>query len=299
VRPDRRTFLRHAIWTTCGLWVGGSALFGQGQGTTHVVRRGDTLSRIARDHGVSVAELRAHNTLRSDTIQAGQILRIPAATGAESATEITYTVQRGDTLGGIARTHGVSVAALRQRNALRSDVIRVGQELIIPGVSAGPPAVLAGVIAATQRIKVDRARWRHIVAHHSGIEAGNATAYGNAHRRRGMEYGLAYHFVIGSGRDSGEGEIEIGPRWLEQQRGGHVRNQAVNEHGIGVCLVGNFENRRPSTRQLASFTALVDWLRAGQVAPRCEFTVHRWVDRNHTVCPGRQFPYDEMKRRYA
>jgi len=299
VLPDRRTFLRHALWTACGLWVGSSALLGRADGGTHLVRRGDTLARIARDHAVTVAELRSFNNLKSDVIRVGQVLRIPATAAAGSADETTYTVKRGDTLSRIASAHGISVAALRQRNALRSDVIRVGQELVVPGVATGPPAVLAGVIAATNRIRVDRARWRHIVAHHSGIEAGNATAYGNAHRRRGMEYGLAYHFVIGSGRDSGEGEIEIGPRWTQQQRGGHVRNQAVNEHGIGVCLVGNFEHRSPSARQLASFTALVDWLRAGQVAPRCEFTVHRWVDRNHTVCPGRQFPFDAMKRRYA
>ena len=272
-------------------------MLAQHEDRTHHVRRGDTLGRIARDHGVSVTELRKHNNLRSDLIRVGQVIRIPAA--GEEAQEGLYTVKRGDTLSRIARDHGVSVAALRARNTLRNDVIQIGQILVIPGLNTAPPAVLAGVIAATARIKVNRSRWRHIVAHHSGIEAGNATAYGNAHRRRGMEHGLAYHFVIGNGRDSGEGEIEIGPRWTQQLRGGHVRNQAVNENGVGVCLVGNFENRRPSARQLASFTALVDWLRAGQVASRCQFTVHRWVDRNHTVCPGRHFPFDEMKRRYA
>jgi LysM repeat protein len=209
----------------------------------------------------------------------------------------TYVVKSGDTLSKIARDHKVTVAALKGRNGLRSDVIRPGQRLEIPGVV--DTSHLAPVIAATSKIRVDPSRWRHIVAHHSAIEAGNARTYGNEHRRRGMEFGLAYHFVIGCGRDSGDGQIEVGPRWIQQQRGGHVRNQDVNENGIGICLVGNFENRRPTPKQLAAFTSLVDWLRAGQVAPGCKFSVHRWVDRNHTICPGRHFPYAEMKRRYG
>lgn len=213
------------------------------------------------------------------------------------AGETTYTVRRGDTLSEIARRHGTTVAALRQRNRLKGDRILVGQKLVLPGGVATAPALTA-VIAATQSLKVDVQRWRHIVLHHSGIEDGNAKAYDSGHRRRGMEYGLAYHFVIGNGRDSGDGEIEIGPRWLKQQRGGHVRNSAVNENGIGICLVGNFEKRRPGAKQLAAAYSLVDYLRAGLVHPKHNVTVHRWVDRNHTVCPGRNFPFAELKRRY-
>ncbi len=214
--------------------------------------------------------------------------------------EKLHTVRKGDTLSGLARLHGVPVGAIRTRNQLKSDVIRIGQRLVIPApASAKPPAVLAGVIAATRNLKIKSGRWRYVVTHHAGIEAGNAKAYDAGHRRRGMEHGLAYHFVIGNGRDSGEGQIEIGPRWLKQIHGGHVSNQAYNEAGIGICLVGNFETRKPSAKQLASFTALVDWLRNGPplgVKPR--FTVHRWVDRRHTVCPGRHFPYAAMERRY-
>ena len=115
-----------------------------------------------------------------------------------------------------------------------------------------------------------------------------------------MENGLAYDFVIGNGKDSGDGEIEIGPRWLKQLDGGHVRSSFYNAHGIGICLVGNFEKRRPGARQMASFTALVDWLRdEAPLGARPRFTVHRWVDKNHTVCPGKFFPYAAMKRRYG
>ena len=221
----------------------------------------------------------------------GSLFAAPGAAGPE------YVVKRGDTLSHIARQHGVTVAALKSHNQLRSDRIQVGQRLRVPGAS--DPRSLAPVIAATNRIRVETSRWRYIVAHHSAVEAGNAKTYGAEHRRRGYEYGLAYHFVIGNGRNSGDGEIEVGSRWIQQQRGGHVRNQDVNENGIGICLVGNLENHPPTARQLASFTSLVDWLRAGKVAPGCKFSVHRWVDRNHTICPGKHFPYTQMRRRYG
>ncbi|MET0261784.1 MAG: LysM peptidoglycan-binding domain-containing protein [Rariglobus sp.] len=225
---------------------------------------------------------------------AGLVLGGPSLL-AQNSVRRTYTVARGDTLGKIATNYGVTVTALKIANGLKNDRITVGQVLRIPGTS-----VLAQVISATAGIKIEKRRWRYVVAHHSGIEAGNAKSYGAAHKRRGMENGLAYDFVIGNGKDSGDGEIEIGPRWMKQIDGGHVRSAFYNTHGIGICLVGNFEKRRPGAKQMASFIALVDWLRdEAPLGVRPKFTVHRWVDKNHTVCPGRHFPYKEMKRRYG
>ncbi len=220
----------------------------------------------------------------------------PAGSG-----ERTHVVRKGENLTLIAQRYGVPVSTLRSRNRLRTDVIRVGQKLVVPGAAeAAPPAVLAPVLAATQGLPIRRGRWQHIVTHHSGLEDGNARSYHSGHLRRGWEYGLAYHFVIGNGRDSPEGQIEIGPRWLKQIHGGHVRSEEHNEHGIGICLVGNFEKRRPSARQLASYHALVQWLRTdAPLGVRPRVTVHRWVDRNHTVCPGRYFPYADLRKRYG
>lgn len=211
-----------------------------------------------------------------------------------------HKVVRGDTLSEIAARHGVSVAALKSRNGLKSDRIFVGQTLFLPdpgAVAAVPAGVLDEVKEVTRHLHIRPGRWRYIVIHHSGIEDGNAKAYDRAHRERGMENGLAYDFVIGNGRDSGDGEIEIGPRWRKQLQGGHVRSAYYNEHGIGICLVGNFEKRRPGKTQMASLIALVDWLRdEAPLGCTPKVTVHRWVDKNHTVCPGRYFPFDELKR---
>lgn len=225
--------------------------------------------------------------------------------------ERIHFVRRGDTLSGIATRYGVSVETIRARNRLASSALRAGQRLVIPGSAGGEPSsaplpaapasALAPVLAASRSLRITPGRWSHLVVHHSGIEAGNAKAYDGAHRRRGMENGLAYHFVIGNGRDSGDGQIEVGPRWTRQIYGGHVRSEAMNEHGIGICLVGNFEKRSPGKRQLASLYALLDHLRGAGLpgASVAKVTVHRWVDRNHTVCPGRKFPYSELKRRYG
>ncbi|QYY36219.1 N-acetylmuramoyl-L-alanine amidase [Ruficoccus sp. ZRK36] len=228
----------------------------------------------------------------------GAALTLPAVSSlGASSSQRTYRVQRGDTLSEIARRFGVKVRDIQQANRLKGDRILAGQSLIIPGTGPQTDA-LAPVIAATQRLSVDRSRWQYIVAHHSAIEQGNAEIYGSTHTRRGMENGLAYHFVIGNGIDSGDGEIEIGPRWYKQLRGGHVRSTHVNDVGIGICMVGNFENHPPTDRQHASFVQLVDYLSKHCVAPDYTFTVHKWVDRNHTLCPGKHFPYQEMSRRY-
>ena len=102
---------------------------------TYRVRPGDTLSRIARRFRVSTTELRRANRLRSDALRAGQRLRIPGARESRAIARRAglYIVRSGDNLGRIARRHGVSIAALRRANHLRSDRIRVGQRLQIPG----------------------------------------------------------------------------------------------------------------------------------------------------------------------
>jgi hypothetical protein len=151
----------------------------------------------------------------------------------------------------------------------------------------------------TEALSIAAGRWQWIVGHHSAIKYGNAAIYHRAHRERGMENGLAYHFVIGNGIDSGDGEIEIGPRWLKQLKGGHVHREDINEVGIGICLVGNFEETKPTPHQLAAFRELVDYLRSDVVGKRIRFAVHREIDPGRTICPGRYFPIAKMHRIYG
>lgn len=105
------------------------------RGSYHRVRRGETLSEIAEDFGVSTRKLQEWNGLgRSTFIKAGQQLRVQSASAtAQHVGSRKHTVLRGDTLSEIAEKYGVSVSDLREANGLSSSRIRTGSKLTIPG----------------------------------------------------------------------------------------------------------------------------------------------------------------------
>src|SRR5262249_38090416 len=85
------------------------------------------------------------------------------------------------------------------------------------------------VIEAIRRGPVKRRRWQFIVVHNSGTRQGNARVFDYYHRHvRRMQNGLAYHFVIGNGTSTGNGQIEVGDRWRRQINGGHVHSDYLN-----------------------------------------------------------------------
>ncbi len=206
-----------------------------------------------------------------------------------------YRVRKGDTLSGISLKHGVSVAELKRENGLKGDTIRTGQTLRLPVPATGS---IQAVAKATAGLIMPLRPWSLVVVHHSAIERGNAAIYHRNHLRRGMVNGLAYHFVIGNGLDSRDGEIEIGVRWLQQLEGGHVGSARVNAVGIGICLVGNFEEGRPSSKQLSSLKALIGYLRQNAMVDGFEVKGHREIAGERTVCPGRNFPLAELRARW-
>ncbi len=95
----------------------------------YVVKSGDSLYSIARAFGTTVAELREINNLTTDTLQIGQLLRIP---GNSSNTETIYYVKSGDSLWKIANQFGTTVDAIINRNNLATNLLQIGQQLIIP-----------------------------------------------------------------------------------------------------------------------------------------------------------------------
>lgn len=200
-------------------------------------------------------------------------------------------VAQGETLSAIAKERGVSIADLKRWNDLKDDGLQVGQRL--------------RVRPAWQHLKPDEIavenfnpeRWKHLIVHHSATPTGNAAKFDAYHRRvRHMENGLAYHFLIGNGTDSGDGEIEIGPRWTKQLRGGHVASLSYNENSLGVCLIGNFEETRPTSRQLAALIELLGHLKNDLLDGKPKLFLHREVKGEHTLCPGRNFPAKRLHR---
>ncbi len=281
---------------------------------THVVQRGETLTAIAARYGLDIGTLARANKLRDqDVLRRGQKLQIPVAT----AIFVEHRVTRGESLVTIARRYRCSVADLRAHNAFADpDHIVIGQVLKIPITSGGakgstPPAsdaarsrtetgpkVPAEVQAAIDATKVRTSAWQNIVIHHSATAEGSGKGMDRYHREeRHMENGLAYHFVIGNGRGMRDGEIYVGARWTKQLPGGHLAIEALNQISLVICLVGDFEKRAPTRKQLDSLEALIRALQKKTAPKPASVTSHRKIHPQHTKCPGKHFPLDAFLQR--
>jgi LysM repeat protein len=277
---------------------------------THVVQRGETLTSIAAKYGVDLGLLARANKLRDrDELRRGQKLHIPVVT----TVFVEHRVKRGESLAIIGKRYRCSVADLRAHNSFTDpDHIVVGQVLKVP-VSSGsrpsgkkpPPASTHPVLPASIQASIDattvaRGAWTNIVIHHSATNEGSGKGMDRYHREeRNMENGLAYHFVIGNGNGMRDGEVFIGARWTKQLPGGHLAIEALNQISLGICLVGDFEKRAPTRRQLDSLEALVRSLQKKTAPQPVAVTSHRRIHPNHTKCPGRLFPLDTFLQRLA
>ena len=101
-----------------------------------VVKPGDTLSKIAAEHRVSMQAIVAANGIDDpNVIRVGQVLILPSPMG-----DVSHQVRTGDTLSGIAAIYGSTPTALAARNQLANpDLIRVGQVLVIPRTVTSAP----------------------------------------------------------------------------------------------------------------------------------------------------------------
>ena len=142
--------------------------------TNYTIKRGDTLNRIAAQHGVSVAQLRQWNNISRHLIYPNQKIIVnkvtttqpveptkpeekpttptkpvedkPAETTKPVETKpvtktTNYTIKRGDTLNRIAAQHGVSVDQLRQWNNISGHLIYPNQKIIVNKVNTNVPVV--------------------------------------------------------------------------------------------------------------------------------------------------------------
>ena len=124
---------------------------------TYTVKAGDSLYRIAKNHNISLQELKSLNNLNSDLIFAGQVLKVSGqVSSSQPSTNTntsqnsnqtqtngngTYTVKAGDSLYRIAVNHNMSLQELKNLNNLSSNLIMPGQVLKVSGqVSSSQPS---------------------------------------------------------------------------------------------------------------------------------------------------------------
>lgn len=109
----------------------------------HVVKRGETLSGIAKRYGSTVAALTVSNNIPNpDLIFPGQELKIPAGDG------VVHTVAKGDTLWEISQRYGVSLAELKEANpGIEARALAIGEEILVPGVARAVFSRQAGGLA--------------------------------------------------------------------------------------------------------------------------------------------------------
>ena len=237
-----------------------------------VVRPGDTLIGIARRHEVSVERLVAINGLANpNRILAGQRIRLvpakpvapaaakpaPAAPAAPAAAAPkVHTVRAGEHLTGIARSHGVTIAALAAANRISNPSrIYAGQRLTIPGTapaaakpaSAAPakqamPASMAELVArrdAVRRVIVEEAG-------RYGVPAPFALAV--AWQESGWQQNVVSHA-------NAIGVMQLIPasgEWVGEAMLGHPVNLRDLRHNVraGVRLLAHYLDRYDGNRDL-------------------------------------------------
>ena len=139
----------------------------KGKKARHTVEEGETLFSISQQYRVAVDDVRTWNAIGDQSIDIGQelvvyldaprreeVAAVPDATKYE-----VHTVKEGETLYAIARTYGVEVDKLRQRNQLTNEAIRLGQTLIIKekAVAMAPPVMPAvKVVPTTPKPRIKR-----------------------------------------------------------------------------------------------------------------------------------------------
>jgi hypothetical protein len=143
-----------------------------------------------------------------------------------------------------------------------------------------------------------RGQWSTIVVHHSAGADDTVESMDRFHRDvRKWDNGLGYHFVIGNGVKTADGKIYAGSRWRRQITGAHCHNPSgrffgtwrpnnfFNTHGIGICLIGNFEQTSPTARQMAALEQLSRFLCTELQIPPGMIHGHGQVT-GRTACPG-------------
>lgn len=200
---------------------------------------------------------------------------------------ITHEVAPMESLWRISKMYDVSqISIVRANNIKTPQSLTTGQKLIIP--DAAPLKTYIPLYPNTM--------WKYIIVHHTASDIGSARLVDTWHQNRGFWNGLGYHFLIDNGSvGKQDGQIEISPRWIKQQKGAHCKAGNMNENSIGIALVGNFSKNLPSQKQMDSLVFLINQLSDYYSIPASHVIGHRDAPGASTECPGLKFPWKKLK----
>ena len=120
------------------------------------------------------------------------------------------------------------------------------------------------VLFDSPNVPVQAGRWHYIYLHHSQSVSGNAQILAE------QGSGLCDHFVIGNGDGCGDGEVQVGQRWTQQLEPGKApgANWMLRSDCISICLIGDFNQTRPTPTQQRRLIQLVSTLQGRLQIPR-------------------------------
>lgn len=129
-----------------------------------------------------------------------------------------------------------------------------------------------------------------LIIHHSATPTGCSRVFRALHRAVNGWADIGYHFVIGNGTMSEDGEVEEGrPVWAA---GAHAKKH--NEDTIGICLVGDFSDAYPTEDQMKSLGILLERLLSDYGLSSSSIILHRDLSGCSTVCPGDNLTRDKI-----
>ena len=147
-------------------------------------------------------------------------------------------------------------------------------------------------------------RWKYITVHHSAGNYGTIEFLQQVHRDR-QPYdpidAIPYHYVIGNGNGLGLGEVASDWRQEYGLWGAHVsvNNRPRNLFGLGICLIGNFEEQPVPPAQFEALVALTRQLMRRYGIPAENVNGHGLIGGESTRCPGKHFPMVALREAIA
>lgn len=162
----------------------------------------------------------------------------------------------------------------------------------LPGTDIDTDTKSTTAAEAVGRVAPQPREWTAIVIHHTATNQGSVESIHEAHLAKKW-LGIGYHYVIGNGNGMPDGSVEPTFRWREQLHGAHAGKEEFNQHGVGIVLVGNFEDAPPTDAQMKSLQKLISELQRDHNIAADRVIGHS--DVKATACPGKQFPWQQLK----